>query len=218
MAAVAPARPAPTPEGDGAAPDAALGAVPSAPSARAEGGPFLWTRERYDQAVNAGVFGPDDKIELIEGYLFPQMPQNTPHSVATTLTATTLRQAFGAGIYVQEEKPIALSDLSEPEPDVAVIRGGPRDFLDDHPGPKVIDLIVEVAESSVRRDRGLRARAYAEAGINDYWIVNLPERVVEVHREPAGGTYRTKTTLAEGDAISPVARPDASVASADLLP
>ncbi|WP_420456319.1 Uma2 family endonuclease [Rubrivirga sp.] len=179
---------------------------------------FYWTRERYDQAVEAGVFGPDDKVELIEGQIVPKMPQNTPHSVATSLTAAALRTAFGTDFYAQEEKPIALSDRSEPEPDVAVVRGGPRAYLDDHPGPDAILLIVEVADTSLVKDQVRMARLYAQAGVAEYWIINLHERVLEVHRDPVGGTYGTKTTLGAEGVVSPVHAPDASVAVADLLP
>ena len=206
MPAVAPRRPS------------APASSPEAEAALAQTSPFQWTRKRYDQAVDAGIFGPDDKVELLEGQIVPKMPQNTPHSAATTLTAAALREAFGTGSYAREEKPIALSDLSSPEPDVAVVKGSPRDHLEGHPGPDDILLLVEVADSSLVKDQTRMARLYAEADVAEYWIVNLRERMVEVHRDPVGGTYGTKAMRSVGETIEPVHAPGASIPVADLLP
>jgi Uma2 family endonuclease len=179
---------------------------------------WLWTRERYDRAVNAGVFTPDDEVELLDGEIIEKMPQNNPHRTATLLAGQALRAVFGPDAFAQEEKPIALSDQSEPEPDVAVVRGTIRDHLADHPGPGAILLLVEVADSSLFRDRVWKARLYAAAGVPEYWIVNLPGRVLEIHRDPAGGAYRTKTTHEPGESVTPLARPETSIVVADLLP
>lgn len=188
-------------------------ARPSAPVQR-----FRWTRERYDRMIDAGVLTTEDKVELLEGEIVPKMTQNNPHRTSTLLVGAALRSAFGDDTFVQEEKPIALSEQSEPEPDVAVIRGAIRSYLDDHPGPEAILLIVEVADSSLRRDRTHKALLYADAGIVEYWVVNLVDRVLEVHRDPVGGAYGTKITLTTEDAVSPVRCPDASIPVADLLP
>ena len=179
---------------------------------------FRWTRERYEQAVETGVFTTDDKIELLDGEVVAKMPQNTPHRTATLLTAAALREAFGDNAFIQDEKPIALSEASEPEPDVAVVRGSIRDYAGEHPGPDALPLLVEVADTSLIRDRFHKASLYAEAGIEEYWIVNLTDRVLEVHRDPAGDAYRTKTTLGPVDSVSPLARPEVSISVADLLP
>ena len=178
---------------------------------------WVWTREQYDRIVEAGVLGPDDEVELLDGQIVPKMPQNRPHRVATVLVGQVLRTAFGEGVHVQEEKPLALSDVSEPEPDVAVVVGSPRDY-DPHPGPDSVRLLVEVADSSLLQDRIKKALVYAKAGIAEYWIVNLQDGILEVHRDPMSGAYGTKTTHGRGGAVSPVHAPDASVAVADLLP
>lgn len=179
---------------------------------------FSWTRKRYDLAVEAGIFTNDDKIELLDGEVVAKMPQNTPHRTATLLTATALRGVFGERAFVQEEKPVALSETSEPEPDIAVVRGSIRDYTEDHPGPDALDLLVEVADTSLIRDRFHMASLYAEAEIVEYWIVNLEGRVVEVHRRPVDGTYQMKSTHGPDEVISLVRAPDASINVADLLP
>jgi Uma2 family endonuclease len=109
---------------------------------------------------------------------------------------------------------------SEPEPDVSVVRGTPRDSLTDHPSKP--DLVVEIADSSLRFDRTVKAMAYARAGVADYWIVDLRQRVVEVRREPVRAGRRSRyarlVVAGPGEAISPLAAPGARIAVADLLP
>lgn len=180
--------------------------------------PFRWTRERYDQAVEAGIFTTDDKVELLDGEVIAKMPQNGPHQVTTGLVSDVLRAAFGTAYHTRDEKAVNLSDLSKPEPDVAVVRGNRRDYLQAAPAVGDIALLVEVSDSTLIQDRVRKAALYAEAGIAEYWIVNLQDRVLEIHRDPAGGAYRTKTTHEPGDAVAPLGAPDANVAVADLLP
>ena len=195
-----------------------MSAVAPAPPRPESGQRFRWTRERYDRAVETGVFTEDDNVELLGGEVVTKTTQNSAHRTATLLVSQALRPIFGANVFVQEEKPVGLSDRSEPEPDVAVIRGEIRDYVADHPGPDALLLLVEVADTSLRRDRTTKAALYAEAGVAEYWIVNLQSQALEVHRDPAVGTYRTKTTHERGGAVSPVNAPGASVAVADLLP
>jgi len=147
-------------------------------------------------------------------------PQHTPHATATQLATEALRTAFGAAWMVRVRLPLALDDESEPEPDVAVVRGAPRDYLREHSSTAV--LVVEVAHASLRADRTLKARLYARAGIGDYWIVNLVDRVLEVHRSPTGPRPRRVYTdirrIDPSASIAPLAAPTARIVVADLLP
>lgn len=179
---------------------------------------FRWTRQRYDQAVDAGVFTTDDKIELLEGEIVPKMSQNNPHRVATALTNEAVRLAFAGEGFVQVQSPIGLSPVSEPEPDVVVVLGSPRDFLADHPGPESILLLIEVSDSSLREDRTRKLRLYAEAGVVEYWIVNLRDRVLEVHLDPHTDGYTTRHVLRPDDSITPSQRSGATLLVSDLLP
>ncbi len=179
-----------------------------------------WTRAEYARAIEACIFREDEPLELLAGRLVVAEPKHRPHAVATGLVAEALRRAFGVGWYVQVQDPIALDATSEPEPDVAVVRGTPRDYPRDHPAHPV--LVVEVAEWSVRLDRGLKGRLYARAGIPEYWIVNLVDRVLEVHRAPRRQGRRSKydeiqILRPEAD-VSPLASPLAVIAVADLFP
>lgn len=182
-----------------------------------------WTREEYDRLVEQGVLTRDDKVELIEGEIVPVAPHNAPPATAMLLGQEALRSAFGMGYDVRPALPLIAGDDSEPEPDLAVVRGNPRDFTHQHPSSAV--LIVEIAESSLATDRGRKARLYARQGIPEYWIENLRDRILEVHRDPrtgpdvpSGAAYATRLIFREGDAISPLEAPDARIAVSDLLP
>ena len=117
------------------------------------------------------------------------MPKNPPHSVVTQLVADALRRLLPPGWHVLVQEPITLGD-SEPEPDIAVVRGSVRDYLDRHPGPADLAVVVEVADTTLRRDRGTKRRIYARSGIECYWIVDLRERQIEVYAEPSGPARR----------------------------
>lgn len=192
--------------------------------ARADG-PALYrfTRHQYARLIGDGVLDEDEPIELVDGLLLVKEPQHSPHRTAVLLAAKALEGAFGDGWFVQTQSPIVLGDRSEPEPDVCVVRGSPRDYVDAHPTRPA--LVVEVAQAGLRVARGRKAAAYARGGIADYWIVNLADRMLEVHREPARpGPARRRwgyvavATLSAAAAIAPLARPDSSIRVADLLP
>jgi Uma2 family endonuclease len=181
---------------------------------------YRWTRREYARLIDHGLLDEDDPIELLDGLLLVKEPQSSPHRTAVLLTAKALERAFGDGWFVQVQSPIGLDPRSEPEPDVCVIPGSPRDYIQDHPA-----LIVEVALSGQRQARGRKAAAYARAGIADYWIVNLVDRSLEVHREPMrSGPARRHPGYAAIDAlgadavVTPLAAPSARVSVADLLP
>jgi Uma2 family endonuclease len=182
-----------------------------------------WTRHEYERLLDHGFLDEDDPIELVDGLLLVKEPQHSPHRTAVLLVAKALERAFGEGWFVQTQSPIILDDRSEPEPDVCVVRGSPRDYVDSHPTRPV--LIVEVAQSGLRRARGRKAAVYARARIADYWIVNLNDRVLEVHREPARPgpalrhwAYAVIETLGADSTLRPLAAPSAGIRVADLLP
>ena len=182
-----------------------------------------WTRVEYDRLIDTGVFQPGEPIELLGGLLMVAEPQGDAHFTGIRLAEDALREAFGPGWEVRAQGPIALDDESEPEPDVAVVPGTPRDYRAGHPTHAV--LVVEVAEWSLRRDREDKGGLYARAGIADYWIVNLIDRVLEVYREPGpdpaapfGWRYHSVTTIGSDGSVAPLAGPANSIPVADLLP
>jgi Uma2 family endonuclease len=182
-----------------------------------------WKRVEYERMVECGIFRPDERLELIDGLLILREPQSSPHMTATRLVQEALRTAFGPGWDVRPQGPVALDDDSEPEPDVSVVPGGPRDYTAAHPSHAV--LVVEVSLTSLAFDRADKSSLYARAGVADYWIVNLVDRVVEVRRGPVpsdaapfGWTYATLEIAGPDDSVTALAAPRAPIAVRDLLP
>jgi len=175
-----------------------------------------WSRAEYEHIVEVGGFQAGARLELLDGEIIDMTPQKSLHASAADLAEAALRACSWDGAYVRSQKPLALDALSEPEPDIAVVPGGARDYVDHHPTSAL--LLVEIADSSLDFDRKRKACAYARNAIPDYWIVNLRDRALEVHREPAGDAYQRVETLRVGQHISPVAVPDCSIPVADLLP
>lgn len=181
------------------------------------------TVEQYHQMIRSGILSDDDAIELLSGWLIPKMPKNPQHRAATKLTRNALEAIAPDGWYVDSQEPITLDD-SEPEPDIAIVRGDTRDYLDRHPGAGDLSLVVEVADSTLERDRTLKQRLYGRAGIPVYWIVNLVERQLEVYTQPvelpSGALYQQRQDYSLSDAVE-VAIGDRTVGSLrvrDLFP
>ena len=175
-----------------------------------------WTRKEYEKAAYAGAFG-DRRVELIDGVVYDMSPQDSPHATGVTKVLRALTVAFPPSEYVlRSQMPLALGRLSMPEPDLAVVPGEPEDYLKSHPASAV--LVVEVADSSQYHDRVRKAKIYAQAGIQDYWISNLVRDVLEVYRDPVKGVYQQMLTLQRGERIAPLARPDVAIAVGDILP
>jgi len=182
-----------------------------------------FTRTEYETLIDLGVFQPGEAIELIGGELMVAEPQGAPHYTAIRKTAKALEAAFGPGWEVRTEGPIGLDDESEPEPDVAVVPGAPDDYARAHPSRPV--LTVEVAESSLALDRQRKGSLYARAGLPDYWVLNLIDRVLEVYREPVadsaapfGWRYGRREVLDASARAAPLAAPGSSIPVSQLLP
>lgn len=138
-----------------------------------------WTRLEYERLIDVGIFRPDERLELIAGRLTVREPQVGPHSMAMELVGDALRSAFGRGWRVRAQLPVALDDESEPEPDFSVVAGTAREAME--PIPSRPALIVEIADTSLHFDRHFKGSMYARAQVQDYWIVNLVDRVLEVY-------------------------------------
>jgi Uma2 family endonuclease len=173
--------------------------------------------------IEAGILGEDDPVELLEGYLVLKMSRNPPHDGTLDLVAATLRAAIPAGWIIRSQQAITLPD-SEPEPDLAVVRGHPRTYLTRHPNSADVGLLVEVANTSLQRDLADKAGVYARAGIPAYWVIDVANGAVEVFTRPSGPpaapAYASHQTIRppaavpltlDGTAVGPVP-------AADLLP
>lgn len=171
-------------------------------------------RVEYEQLVAAGAF-EDENVELLEGKLVIMAPQGSSHAYAIQkLTMALVRAVRDLG-EVRVQCPLALSDLSEPEPDFAVVAPD-ADVLTSHPSAAL--LVIEVAEASLRRDRDLKGTLYARAGIPEYWIVDVDAGQVHVHRNPHGDGYRDVRTVGPDVKLSPGELPGVTISTAAFLP
>lgn len=181
-----------------------------------------WKRVEYEGLVDLGAF-EGDPVELIGGQLIVAEPQNSPHATAVGAADDALRAALPPGFIVRAQMPIALDDESAPEPDLAVVPGRRADYQLAHPTSAA--LVIEVADSSLEFDRREKGSLYARARIAEYWIVNLADRALEVHRDPApdpeaphGWRYRSVTAVTPPSVITPVALPSARIRVDALVP
>lgn len=180
------------------------------------------TREQYYKLGKQGVFD-GKRVELIRGEIVEMSPINRPHAVGTRLTADALEAVFVSGYYVDTQQPFSVPNAapgSEPQPDVMVIPGHPRDYADH---PTVAALIVEVADTTLFYDTTTKAELYASAAVADYWVLDLSGRRLLVFRDPAplpdgGAAYRIHQTHGPTESVAPLAAPGATVRVADLLP
>jgi Uma2 family endonuclease len=178
-----------------------------------------WTREEFYRAAEVGLFGPEEHLELIEGEVIEKLGENPPHVLALKLMEAALARTFAlVDCHLHSQHPISLPDGSEPEPDVAVIARGIRQYLNRHPLPEEVLLIVEVSNTTLAFDRARKAALYATAGIPEYWLLNLIDRRLEVHREPLNGVYQNILLLAATQSVAPLSVPETPIAVADLLP
>ena len=173
-----------------------------------------WTRDEYDRMGDAGLF-IDQRVELIDGEILMMSPLKAAHAIAAQLTANALRKVLGEAFCVRVQLPLSISDDSEPEPDIAIVPGTPRDYP-EHPTTAL--LVIEISDTTLSFDRGRKSALYAESGIPEYWIVNLIDSQVEVHRDPAAGKYQTIKAVDPNEDVPSLAIPTASIRVADLLP
>jgi hypothetical protein len=166
------------------------------------------TVEEYHEMIDRGVFAEDERFELLEGWVVRKMSRGPRHDTALLLLVRLLTHIVPSAWHVRGQTALTTS-TSEPEPDIGVARGDIRDYAGRHPGPQDMDLIVEVADSSIYRDRGWKKRIYARARTPVYWILNLADDRLEVYTDPIDGpdgkpTYRTRKDFARGDSVAVV--------------
>lgn len=184
--------------------------------------PFQWTQENYYKMADLGFFH-GKRVELIEGEIIEMSPMNKPHATAIRRLKSVLAKIFAEGYIIDSQLPMSFSKISEPEPDIAVLKGEIDDFANTH--PKNAELLIEVSDTTLSYDRNRKASLYAKNKIQDYWILNLKDKRLEVYRRPIkdktmyyGFGYAERLIFTELDEVSPLAKPDSKIKIADLLP
>lgn len=179
----------------------------------------LWTRHDYHRMAEAGILHPDEPVELVAGQIIRKMsPQGSPHAAAIRRCRRWFETALGAIAQVQAQLPIQLDDYSEPEPDIAIVAPDERDYSDRHPTAAEVRLVIEVSSSTLAYDCNTKAIAYAQAGIADYWVIDIEHRQLLVWRDPTPTGYGSPVVIEEQGAIAPLQFPQVSVPVVELLP
>ena len=178
---------------------------------------YKFSVEEYHKIADAGIFGEDDRIELLNGEIIVMHAIGYRHAQAVTnLNAYFMEQARRRYM-VSPQNPVWLDELSEPEPDIVLVPwGGAKEKR--HPQPADVFLIVEVSDTSLQYDRRDKMRAYARVGVREFWILNLEADLFEIFRDPAGETFATTERVGLEATVSPLAFPDVQIVVADVVP
>ena len=177
----------------------------------------LLTVAEYHQMVASGILAVDEAVELIEGQLFRMAAKGTAHSAAVTRIDRVLSARLEGRVLLRFQDPVRLNDLSEPEPDVAIVQLDEIDYEDHHPTPAEIFLLIEVADTTLKRDRELKVPAYGRSGVGEYWILDVQERCLYMFREPREDGYGQERVLRENETIALLAFPDCEVRVGEFL-
>ena len=179
----------------------------------------VWTRAECQTLARIELFQPQ-RLELIEGDLIDKMSKGLLHSLTVSLLLDWLAAIFGLR-FVQQERAIDVAPpdnpTSEPEPDLVVLARPVTGFAKRRPGPGDIRLVIEVADTSLRFDLSTKARLYATAGFPEYWVADIRNRSLHVHRDPSGGRYRSTLVYSAGENVTPLAAPEAILLVADIF-
>jgi Uma2 family endonuclease len=178
----------------------------------------LWTVAEYHRIAEAGILEHGERVELLEGKIIWMSAKGTAHRCAVGRINYIFKNALENRAWVSIQDPITLNDRSEPEPDISVVKIDPLDYADHHPTPNEVYLIIEVADSSLKFDCETKGKAYSEAGISDYWVLDVVKRQLYVFREPTSQGYQSQVVLDADAAISPLAFPDFQIPIQQLLP
>ncbi|HVA32520.1 MAG TPA: Uma2 family endonuclease [Candidatus Baltobacteraceae bacterium] len=178
----------------------------------------LFTVEAYEAMAERGIFQPDDRVELLAGEIVEMSPIGTRHAATVNRLTRLFITALGDRAMVAIQNPVALPPYSEPEPDVAIVRGCDEDYLNAHPRPADVLLLIEVADSSLLIDRNVKVPIYAQAGIPELWIVDLTNYRIETYCHPSNGRYATIRTLHRRETLTPSELPELTFQVDQLLP
>lgn len=194
--------------------------APSNAGPRLPGPPrrFVFTADAFHEMARTGLLGEDhSRLELLNGEIFELMPIGQRHAAQTNRLTRVLGTLLPRGIMLQVQNPIRISRVSEPLPDISIVRGSELDFLKSPPGPEETLLIVEVADTTLAHDIGDKARVYARAGILEYWVIDLESSRLRIFRDPDGEEFRQIRIVGHGDTVSLSSLPELEFQISDLL-
>lgn len=176
-----------------------------------------FTVDEYHRMAEAGILHEDDRVELLDGQIVEMTPIRPEHAGCVDDLARWFTQRLGASAVVRVQNPMRLGTHVEPQPDIAVVKPRREGYRTEHPGPDDVLLIIEVADTSLERDRDLKLPLYAQALIPEVWLVNLPGDNIQVCREPRAGSYAETRTARRGESLTPLLLPGTTLPVDDIL-
>jgi hypothetical protein len=176
-----------------------------------------FTVEEYHKMAQVGILSEDDRVELLEGEIVEMTPIGSRHAACVNRLNRLFSDRVGAQAIVSIQNPIRLSERSEPQPDLALLKPEPDFYAMAHPGPEDVLLVIEVAETSPDYDREFKIPLYARAGIPEAWLVDLQAEAIEVYRKPSPQGYGEVRRAGRNQRIAPKPLPELELAVADLL-
>ena len=179
--------------------------------------PRAFTVDEYYRMAEVGILGPEERVELLEGRIFILPPKTPPHASTVMVMTRLFHQRLGGAAIVSVHNPVRFDRYSEPEPDVSLLETREDLYASRHPGPDDVLLLVEVADTTGESERSVKIPLYARAGIPEVWLVNLPDELIEVYRNPADGGYAEITSISRGETLTPLLLPGAGLSVADVL-
>jgi len=177
----------------------------------------LFTVEEYHRMAAAGIFHPDERVELIEGEIVQMSPIGPRHAGCVINANRLFIMRLGERVVVSPQNPVVIQPRSEPQPDLLLLRPRAVSYSQEHPTPEDVLLAVEVADTTVRFDRLVKSRLYARAGIAEFWLLLAMDGAVEIYRTPGADGYASVTRHGAGEMVSPLAFAEASFAVADFF-
>jgi Uma2 family endonuclease len=185
--------------------------------------PKRFTLDEYNRLAELGFFNEDSRVELIRGEIIQMIAKGTPHSVCGTRLNREITKLIGGRATARTQEPLQLPPNSAPEPDYAIVQNRADDYLASHPDPEDVMVVIEISDSSLDYDQEIKLKIYAESSIQNYWIFNLRENILEMYSEPYQTTqgifgYRIKRILLPTDGVGLPGLQDAVLDLAKVFP
>ena len=176
-----------------------------------------FTVDEYHRMAETGILAEDDRVELLDGEIVEMSPIGSRHAATVTRLEHLFHRLVRDRAIVRGQNPVRLDRYSEPEPDIALVTPRADFYAAEHPTPRDVLLIVEVADTSLRYDRHTKLPSYARAGIPEAWLVDLTADRVERHREPRGDAYADQQILGRDATLTPLLLPDVTIRVGEIL-
>lgn len=177
----------------------------------------LLTVREYNLMAQVGILTNDEKVELINGQIITMSPQGSFHAAAIRRTDRLFGKIFKDNVIIQKQLPIIVNEISQPEPDIAIVKYDALDYDDRHPNATEVYLVIEIADTTLKTDLEIKRQLYASGNIPEYWVLDVKQRQLYIYRQANNGDYETTMILTDQDSIEPLNFPDVEIKVSEML-